>query len=401
MSKIVLFFDHTAKLGGGEIALLNLVRAIDRDRFVPVVVLGSDGLLRDRLLQAGIETHLLPLASSVTETRKDTIGIHSLLRIADIVRMLFYCVKLTAFIRRKRASVVHTNSLKADLIGGVASRLARVPVVWHIRDRIADDYLPPVAVRFFRLLCRIIPNAIIANSHATLDSLSLAPRGSQNPPASGPLIYRGSVIYDGINPSSYDTEESGSAAGYPRIGLIGRFAPWKGQHIFIRAADAVVKKYPQCRFQIIGAALFGEDEYDQQLRSLVRLFGLTNHVEFTGFRSDVAELMRQLDVVVHASTVGEPFGQVVIEAMASSKPVVATRGGGIIEIMVDGVTGILVPMGDADAMASAIVRMIENPEMAHEMGKAGKEWVKQFFTIEKTARQTEDVFTRMLARRPS
>ncbi len=349
----VVFFDHTSQLGGGEIALLNVVRAIDRTRFSPVVVLGSEGMLRERLLEAGIETHLLPMARSVAETRKDTLGIRSLLRVADMARTLFYCVKLSKFIRKRRADVVHTNSLKADIIGGIAARLAGVPVVWHIRDRIADDYLPPIVVKFFRFLCRTIPSAVIANSHATLESVGLPPRSRGRKVPQGMVIYSGAVasgtvIYDGIKAGAEagDRFQSGSGAMIsPRIGLIGRLAPWKGQHIFIRAASEVVKKFPDSRFQIIGAALFGEDEYERELHSLVKACNLVGQVEFTGFRSDVADLIQQLDVVVHASTVGEPFGQVVIEAMSASKPVVATRGGGVVEIVVDGVTGILVPMG--------------------------------------------------------
>ena len=398
MPPTILFFDHTAKLGGGEIALLNVVRAIDRGRFSPIVVLGSDGMLRERLVESGIETHLLPMARSIAETRKDTLGLRSVLRVADITRLMFYSVTLAKFVRRSGASVVHTNSLKADLIGGVAARLARVPVVWHIRDRIADDYLPPMVAAFFRFLCRIIPNAVIANSNATLISLSLPPqrRGKKTP--TGTVIYSGTVIYDGVN---FDGDGDGlrlrgATPFSPRIGLVGRLAPWKGQHVFIRAAAEVLKRHPDCRFQIIGAALFGEEAYEQELHDLISSLGLERQVEFTGFRSDVADLMRQLDVVVHASTVGEPFGQVVIEAMATSKPVIATNGGGIPEIVVDGVTGILVSMGDAAEMASAIVRLVENPEEGRKMGNAGKVWVEKCFTIERTVRQMEGVFAGLL-----
>ena len=403
--KTILFFDHTAQLGGGEIALLNVVRSIDRSLFSPVVVLGSAGMLHERLLETGVETHLLPIARSVADTRKDTLGVRSLLRIGDMARILFYCVKLSRFIRRRQAAIVHTNSLKADIIGGVAARLAGVPVVWHIRDRIADDYLPLPVVGFFRFLCRVIPNAVIANSHATLDSINLPPQRRGNKGTTGTVIYSGTVIYDGIKSSGAAAagplQNPEAAIASPRIGLIGRLAPWKGQHIFIRAASLVVKKFPSCKFQIIGAALFGEDDYERDLRALVKTLGLAGQVEFTGFRSDVADLIRRLDVVVHASTVGEPFGQVVIEAMAASKPVVATRGGGVVEIVMDGVTGILVPMGDAESMAGAILKLIENTDMAREMGDAGKVWVEKCFTIEKTARQMEEVFVELLGCHPA
>ena len=109
---------------------------------------------------------------------------------------------------------------------------------------------------------------------------------------------------------------------------------------------------------------FLEDELKAQAARL----GLTDVVEFTGFRSDVPLLIQQLAVLVHASTTGEPFGQVIVQGMAASRPVVATNGGGVPEIVVDGVTGYLVPMSDAQAMAEAISRLLSSPSQAAEMG---------------------------------
>jgi glycosyltransferase involved in cell wall biosynthesis len=100
----------------------------------------------------------------------------------------------------------------------------------------------------------------------------------------------------------------------------------------------------------------------------------------------------ELDLVVHASTTGEPFGQVIIEGMAAGKPIVATNGGGVPEIVEDGTTGILVPMGDAPAMAEAICRMLADPGKAREMGRRGRQRVESHFTLERTARRVEDVY---------
>ena len=122
-------------------------------------------------------------------------------------------------------------------------------------------------------------------------------------------------------------------------------------------------------------------------------------VEFTGFRMDVPNLIAGFDVLVHASTIGEPFGQVVIEGMAAAKPIVATNGGGIPEIVIDEVTGLLVPMGDAPAMASAICRVLADPANARRMGQAGRQRALECFTIERTARQAQALYDELLARR--
>jgi glycosyltransferase involved in cell wall biosynthesis len=158
----------------------------------------------------------------------------------------------------------------------------------------------------------------------------------------------------------------------------------------------VHRHHPDVRFLLIGAALFGEEEYEWKIRSLTVELGLSDAVDFAGFRVDIHEHIAQLDIVVHASTTGEPFGQVIIEAMAASKPVVATNGGGVPEIVLDGQTGLLVPMGDPAAMANAIRWMIDNPNSAAEMGWKGRRRVEENFTIEKTVTRVEAVLSGLL-----
>ena len=152
------------------------------------------------------------------------------------------------------------------------------------------------------------------------------------------------------------------------------------------------------RFQIIGAALFGEHDYDLELHRLVENAGLTEVVEFLGFQKNVAPLIRSLDILVHASVVGEPFGQVIVQGMASGKPVIATNGGGVPETVLDGDTGILVPMGDSDAMAKALCALLADPAAARRMGERARQRVLDHFTIEQTAQKVTGVYERVLAR---
>ncbi|MBV9849762.1 MAG: glycosyltransferase, partial [Armatimonadetes bacterium] len=116
----ILYLDHTAKMGGGEVALLNLASALDRARFKPVVVLGSDGPLVSKLRTAGVEAHVMPLDTSVVDTRKDNLGWRSLLKARQIAHCLGYAVRLARWARHRGVAIIHTNSLKADLYGGLA-----------------------------------------------------------------------------------------------------------------------------------------------------------------------------------------------------------------------------------------------------------------------------------------
>ena len=395
--RIIVFFDHTAMMSGGEIALLQLVQHIDRRRFLPVVVLSMEGPLLAKLVDSGVETHILPLEESVMETRKDSLGTRSLLRPRAALNVLRYAWRLARFLKARKADLLHTNSLKSDVIGGIAGRLTSIPVVWHIRDRIATDYLPKPAVSAFRLLCRILPHYIITNSEATLRTLCLDLEGRAAVIHSGVTKTYVRVVHDGVGdaaiPGFKRVQDSNAN---PLIGLVGRLSPWKGQHIFLEAAALVHKQFPEVRFQIIGSAMFGEEEYEAEVRQLCRTLELSECVEFMGFRKDVPALIAQLDVLVHASTIGEPFGQVVVEGMVAGKPVVATNGGGVPEIVQDGVTGWLVPMGESVPMAEAIARLLSDPESAAAMGAAGRQRVLEHFTIELTARRVQEVYDQML-----
>ncbi len=377
----VLFLDHTAKLGGAEIALLHLLQQLNKQKFEPVAVLGEAGALAEKLSESGIETYVLPLDSAITDARKDGLGAHSLLQLAAIGKTLKYCQRLSRFIRSRRIDLIHTNSLKADLIGGVCSWLTGVPVVWHVHDRINADYLPKTVARLFQLLCRIMPDFVVANSMATLKSIRL------------PSNSRSAVVYEGVLARDA-TQKTNQVDGL--VGLVGRLTRWKGQHIFLEAAARVRRQFPKTRFQIIGSAMFGEEAYEQEIRALATSLKLDDCVEFMGFRKDVPRLVDQLDVLVHASTTGEPFGQVITEGMLAAKPVVATRGGGVPEIVQHGLTGLLVPMGNSDAMADAICSLLSNPENAQKMGRAGRERALQYFTVERTAPRLEDIFERVL-----
>jgi glycosyltransferase involved in cell wall biosynthesis len=385
----VLLFDHTAQLGGGEIALYDLVRFLDRSMVTPIVVLGDEGPLANKLRSLSdtgnpVDVHILPLADEVLHAKKDALGTSSLLQLKKVLHAGSYIAGLASFIRQHKIDLIHTNSLKADILGGVAGRITGCPVLWHIRDRIEPDYLPSKVVWLMRKLARVIPRYVVANSTATLATVHLDGK------------IPGRAIASGVDMNKFEATaeipDLVTPGAGPLIGIVGRLCPWKGQHIFLEAAAIVLRDWPSARFQIIGAALFQEKHLEQELRDLSSKLGLSDVVEFTGFRSDVNLLIQRLTILVHASTTGEPFGQVIVQGMAASKPVVATNGGGVPEIVVDGVTGYLVPMSDAPAMADAIAKLLSSPAEAAEMGRKGRIRILEKFTIESSARAMEEVY---------
>jgi glycosyltransferase involved in cell wall biosynthesis len=390
----VLFFDHTAELGGGEIALADLIRHLDRARVDPIVLLGSQGPLEQRI-QGFAPVHIMPMDAAVVGARKDALGLGTTLQISAVRSAVLYVLRLRRFLKEQHVEVLHTNSLKAFVLGGIAGRLQRIRVIWHVRDRIADDYLPNKVVWIMRRLARLLPHFVIANSGATLKTVGL----NHSPPAM--------VIYSGVDLSKFSpkktsahiSDEPGTTLA-KTVGLVGRICPWKGQHIFIEAAASIHDLFPNVRFQIIGAALFREHDYDMELRRTVEQRGLGQVVEFTGFQSDVAGAISKLDILVHASTVGEPFGQVIVQGMACEIPVVATNGGGVPEIVQDGETGLLVPMGNGPAMAEAIRRLLEDQDAARQMGVRGRKRAVEYFTIDRSTEKLMDICERIAGKVP-
>ncbi len=355
----VVYLDHCALDSGAEIALVRMVEALGAT-VRPHAILAEDGPLRPRLVEAGADVEVLPMTEGARGLSKDAVQ-PARLPLAALLHVVVYVGRLALRLRQLRPDVVHTNSLKAALYGGVAGRLAGVPVVWHARDYVDSSYLPGPAVRLVRLAAWLLPTAVVANSAATLDSLRLPARARRKAAVVADPFERVSPVHQ---------REAASQPGL-RVGMVGRLAPWKGQHVFIEAFARARPSGPD-RAVVIGSAMFGEDDYEQTLRELVAKLGLEDRVELAGFRSDVEAELADLDVLVHASVSPEPFGQVVVEGLAAGLAVVASDAGGPAEIIRPGVDGLLCPPGDVDALAEALDRLLGDAELRGALGAAGR-----------------------------
>jgi glycosyltransferase involved in cell wall biosynthesis len=317
------------------------------------------------------------------------------LPVVELTQSFVYVARLARRLKVLGPDVVHTNTLKSALYGGAASRIACIPCIWHIRDRIATDYLPPTAVRLVRLAAKSIPSAIIANSQTTLDTLRLKPNHRNRTvhdsvvAARDPHADTSSVIPSPVVMPP-DEVSSGNAASQFNVGMIGRIAPWKGQDVFLRAFAKAFSE-TEARATLVGSAMFGEDGYETELRDLVQNLGIADRVEFRGFREDVFAELQRVDVLVHASVLPEPFGQVVVEGMAAGLPVVAARAGGPAEILIEGETGLLYSPGDVDELAMILRRLANDRQLRQELGMRGRA-AAQMFSPERVAHQILDVY---------
>ncbi len=372
----VVYLDHVARLSGGEIQLSRLLphlRGVNAH-----VILGEEGPLAERLVRAGVSVEVMPIAAAARDLRREQVrpGVGAL---ASAWSTASYTLRLARRLRRLAPDLVHTNSLKSGVYGSLAARLAGVPVVWHVRDRVADDYIPAAAVRLVRALVRRLAVAVIANSDATLATLDgSAPADSW-------------VIPGSVEPSPVPH----SPQAHTTFGMLGRIAPWKGQDLFLRAFAEAFPGGSESGV-LIGSPMFGEQDYERSLHELVDSLGLRERVCFRGFQEDVWSELARLDVLVHASTIPEPFGTVVLEGMAAGLTVLAPDQGGPATVIEDGRTGRLFRMGDQRLLASAMRELGQDPGARERLSGAAREAISAYHP-EVIARRLEEVYERALA----
>ncbi|MGN7248249.1 glycosyltransferase family 4 protein [Janibacter anophelis] len=356
----VAILDHTAQLGGVELALVRQMDALaGREDVEARVILFADGPLVDRLREGGHEVEVLPIDEGIgTTTRHEAAGLRTALTSA--VGAAPFVRRLARRLRELDVDVVHATTLKADLLGIPAARLARRPLVWHVRDRIAPDYLPGAVVRLMRTAAKHGPERVITNSRATAQTLPGAPGLT--------------VVHPGLAPAQIAPAPRPAP---PRvvIGIVGRISPTKGQLEFVRATARIADRHPDATFRIIGSPMFGHEEHEGEIRREIERLGLIGRVEMPGFSDDPSAEYDAMTLAVHASPTPEPYGQVVAEAMARGVPVVATDAGGVPEIVEGGPepVGWLVPPGDVDALAAAMDEVLADPDGAERRGAAGWE----------------------------
>jgi glycosyltransferase involved in cell wall biosynthesis len=393
----ILIVNHAVEIGGAERALLGMLDCLDRNAFEPALACPHTGPLTEEAASRGMRVHLGYPAPRLLEVKRRSIGKDRLAAVAYPWDMARTVASLATLIRREGYDLVFTNSAKADIYGSLAGRLAGRPVVWRLHDIASGDAFSRFNLLLFRFSASLLADRVLAISEVVKDALvSLGVKESKVS-----MVHNGILMGDKKADLSRDEVRAswGVPPHAPLVGMVGRLVDWKGPDYFIAAAAAVAAGLPETRFMLVGDAVFGEKSYVDDLKAMVEAHGLHDKVVFTGFRDDVGEIMASMDLLVHASVLPEPFGLVIIEAMAQGLPVVATRGGGVGEIVDDGETGILVPPRDAGAMAEAISMLLADPARAKSMGEAGRRTVAERFDLRDKVKEMEAEMTAVLQAR--
>ena len=341
-------------VGGAERHVTTLLPRLDPQRFTSCAVcIGEPGALFSDLAGSSIP------ATALRRTKRQMVR-----ALVDLVRQM----------RRFRPDIVITRGYNAETLGRAAAFLARVPhvVVWvhHCGDpeprgrlrQMIDRCLDPITDSYF--------GVAEAQRAFMTDDLGYPPD-------------KITVVYNGVDPSLYDTTDDrsvlpdlGVPTDAPTVGIVAALRPEKDHACFLRAARRVVDVRPDARFLVIGDGPCRED-----LEAIVDAAGLRANVVFTGARGDIRRILRALDLVALSSYSIECFPMALLEAMASGRPAVCTAVGGVPEMLVDGVTGRLVPARDESALADGMLELLDDPELARKMGRAARERVESEFTL--------------------
>lgn len=357
----------SSDLYGASKIFLTTAQTFQELGFEVIAVLSEEGPLTENFRKEGIEVQIIRLGI----LRRKYFNIRGLINRAKVLRRA--SAELKKLISERGVDLVFSQTA-AVLIGAVVAKAMGKPHIWKVLEIIERPYwfLRGMAYAFNHYSDEVIVASDAVKDHwkKYVDEKKLT------------KIYYGvdSNDYSGI--TSTLKEQLGLPDNYLIIGMIGRVHYWKGQDYFLRIAGQIARQYPEVHFVMIGDVFPGYEYLYQDLEKIIKEEGLEGKVSNMGFRNDVNHLLAGMDIFVQPSTLPDPFPTVILEAMAASKPVVATGLGGAKEMIVHEETGYLIPLDSPEEVFDTIRPLLESEAMRNEMGTKSKARLDAQFTLD-------------------
>ncbi|GAB3230378.1 glycosyltransferase family 4 protein [Algoriphagus aestuariicola] len=373
----ILVLQSSSDLYGTGKIILQVLRLYQREGINAVVLLTGPGPLEPILRAEGFTVYIQNLGI----LRRKYVSPAGLVnRFGKNFQAFRF---LTELHNKYEFELVYSNTL-AVIVGAYWAKKNKVPHQWHIHEIFPG---PRPLVKFVCSLMDKTTPSPIAVSRAVANHWQ-------------PLLKKSriEVIHNGI---PYDEflealPNAKAKVGLPQeqliVGMVGRVNPHKGQSFFLEMAEQIARKYSNVHFILVGDPFSGYEPILEELKQKIVDKKLGDRVSYLGYRTDVPDLMRAMDIFVLPSTFQDPFPTVVLEAMASALPVVATDSGGSVEMVVDGETGFLIPVGNVDIAAEALEKLIKNPELRSEFGMAGRKRVLSEYSLEAFEEKMKSIY---------
>lgn len=373
---LVLFLTHVGDPGGAEYKMLDLAASLPDDC---EVLYFQNGSLKQKLDAKGIKSSQLKMNKILTDIKRTDSFFKLLSVFPEVIKLMW---RLSQHVGQYNTLVC--MSQKSFLLASLIKPFNRKPIIWFMNDILSDEHFSKAMIKILIFVSFFSADYIVLNSKASYEAWIAAGGRKKNIK----IIYPGTdfdFFEKRLNNAQKINEykRSLNPKNKPLIGIFGRITAWKGQDIFIQAISLI----SEAKAIVVGEPFFGEHAYEQQIHQLVKKLNLEDKITFTGHTDDVPEIMAACDVVVHCSTAPEPFGLVIVEAMAARRPVIASDAGGAQEIIHHNITGQLTPMGDAILLADAIKKYIADPAWALNISNEAYANSKETFSTNKMIEQ--------------
>lgn len=383
MNKVKVLHLHTLPVvSGSGINTYLTMKGTPGDRFDVALAGAPGGRLNEIIREAGMTVHEIPSLVQPLHPLKDVSAL----------------LKMIQIIRKEKVHILHTHNSKTGFLGRLAGRITRTPVVIHTVHGFAFH---DAESRWRRNLYRILERTATPWADHTIfisqPMIDWAHREGMLKQGRYSKIFSGidlKVFVPCWNEEKEDLREQfGLHKGDRAIGFVSKLWEGKGHEVAIQAMASVVERVPRAKLVLVGEGLL-----EQRLRDMSRRLGIQDAIIFGGFHTRIADITSLFDLCILPSFF-EGMGRVLLEAGACGKPVVASNVGGIPDVVDDGVTGFLVPPGDSLSLSRKILRLLEEPHLAHRMGLAARERINEKFDVRTMVREIVDLYETCLSRK--
>jgi glycosyltransferase involved in cell wall biosynthesis len=363
----ILALNSSSDFYGSSKIFFESINTFRKCNLNPIVILPHFGPLVAELEKDGFTVHVENLGI-LRRKYVNPIGLAN--RISKNLKAYQFLNKLH---RQYQFELVYSNTL-AVVVGAYWAKRKQIPHCWHIHEILPG---PAPLVKWLSYLLDQTTPAPIAVSQAVGNHW-----GSMLKKSEIEVIPNGIPYGEFLEAKGELKKELGLSQETLLIGMVGRINPGKGQLFFLEIAQNLLKTHSNLHFVLVGDPFPGYEPILEEIKEEIRNKSLETRVSYLGFRKDIPELMDSLDIFVLPSVLPDSFPTVILEAMAASKPVLATRSGGASEMVVEGETGFLIPIGEVESGATALDQLIKNKKLRIEMGQAGRARVLREFSLQ-------------------
>ena len=387
--KSILFIHQSAELYGSDKTILMFISGLDRTKYFPVVILPFDGPLKTEMEKNNIKVVIAP--------------------VLKLYRKMFTPSNLLSFFKEYKTGfktigdlhkqhdfkLVYSHTLAA-LIGILFARKNKITHLWHVQEILARPRF--INRAFTWLLSRPYNHKAVYDSQETMHFWI---KGEPKLAAKSDFVWNGLDVSQKIDHTPaevasvrkdfFKADDSETV-----IGLVGRINSWKGQQLLLEAFKILSDQRKDIRLVYVGSPPPNQDFFLDDLNKKISEYNLQDKVTIVPFQQDIWKFWDSLDIAVVPSTEPEPFGMVAIEAMMARKPVVAANHGGLTEIVVDGETGFRFEPNNIQALASAIEKLLNDPDMRKRFGEKGRARAIEHFSLENHIAKFEKIFAELI-----